>query len=125
MATNISDRVSWESYKGEEFIFIDYSNLNDREVFSVLMLAKKEMNKVVGKKIKMLTDLRDMEISYTTHQTVMKVTEEDMSKIEKAALINNIESNKVFINDFLETNGLLSITFLDKASALEFLMSEN
>ena len=72
----------------------------------------------------MLIDLRDMDVSYNTYLTVAKVSADGKDKIKKAAFVNNRDSNKVFINDYLKNNGLENVTFEDRKSALEYLMND-
>ena len=125
MPYNIPNRVKWETFKGEEYLSIDYSNLNDREFLNVVMQAKKQMENVRNRSVKLMSNLTNFEVSFTTFQTVMTLTAEEKDKIAKFAIINNIQSNSSFLTEYLKVFGFEKITFPDKESALEYLMNED
>ena len=124
MAHSDNDRITWEEYSEQTYLFIDYSGLTDLEVFNVSIQSRKILKDVPLNSVSLLVDMRNMDISFSTLSTFTKFADENRKYLAKVALIENIEENDFFQQQYDPEGRLKEITFSTKEEALAFLCGD-
>ena len=118
------NKFSWETYNECVYFFIDYSGMTDLDVFNLSLISRKTIKEANLDSIRVLVDMRDMDISFSTLATLTQFSNENRSFISKVAIINNLEKTEFFQQLYEQNSRVNEITFSTKEEALAFLCAD-
>lgn len=121
---NLDERVKIIEYKGKQILFIDMSNLHEKDVLQVIEYAKKIIRSQPEKSILSLTDVTHARYNATVVSAMQEYVKGNGPYVKAAAVIGINPIKRIIFNKIMELAHRELFAFDTKEKAMEWLVKQ-
>lgn len=121
--SDLEKKVFWSESHGVRHLTLDFSDLDDCGVLAVILYVYKLMKLENNTSIRILTDVTNLDIGFSTQITLKKLSKELQPLILKSAMIGVDGFLMPLYKIYSSFTGSKAKIFRSKSEALEYILS--
>lgn len=118
----LENRISWISTENKKYLSLDFSFLDDYDVFPLILFCKKVFADIEENDVKLLVNYKGTDFGHSTFSTIISFILENQHKIARIAAYGLREEIRNFYLPGAHKSGLKASITLSKEEALDFLL---